>query len=126
MASWWHHFEVHAEAAELAMAGQHLAAATAGEPWPPQYTREPSPSSATGPERQASLEDELVPAQPARDDTSARLDELQARVDRAAQRVATQETGRQASSDYASRIEREAQAEPEQQAEIQAGAEIEL
>jgi hypothetical protein len=120
MASWWHEFQAHAEAAERALGRQHLAAVTAGEPWPPQHAREPSPDP------QASLGEELISAHPALVEIAARLDELLARVDQAAQRVAAQEAGRQPSSDYAVRVEREAQAESEQQAETRSGAEIEL
>jgi hypothetical protein len=73
-------------------------------------------------------EDEPVRTQPMRDDTAARLKELLARVDQAAQSAAAREAERQASSEYAARIEREAQAEPQprHQAEVPDEAEIEL
>jgi hypothetical protein len=120
MASWWDEFQAQAGAAERAIARQHQAAVAVGEPWPPQHPAEPSPPSVP------SFDDEAFLAQPAADDRAARLDELLVRVDQAAQRVAAQEAGRQASSGYVARIEREAQAEPEQQAKTQAEAEIEL
>ena len=44
---------------------------------------------------------------------AARLDELQARADKAAQRIATDEAEQQASAEYIARIERQAQAEPQ-------------
>lgn len=58
----------------------------------------------------------------------ARLDELLARVGQAARRLAAQHAERQASSAYAPRIEREAQAEPESgwRAEARDQAEIEM
>lgn len=67
-------------------------------------------------------------AQPAQDDRMARLDELLARADDAAQRLAAQQAERHASGEYAARIEREAPAEPEagHQAEAREGAEIEM
>ncbi len=46
-------------------------------------------------------------------DRAARLDELQARADEAAQRIAADEAEQQASVDYVARIERQAQAEPQ-------------
>jgi hypothetical protein len=69
-----------------------------------------------------------VPAQPTQDDRTARLDELLARADQAAQRIAAQQAERQASGEYAARLEREAQAQPEadKQAEAREGAEIEM
>jgi len=129
MAGWWREFETDAEAIERAIGRQHLAAIAAGGPWPPQRTPEPNPTTAPGPDPETSPEDEPVPEQLARDDKAARLEGLLARVaPQAAQRVAAQEAERQASSEYAARIEREAQTEPEvqQQAEVPDEAEIEL
>ena len=132
MTGWWREFEADAEAAERAIVRQHLAVAAAGGPWPPQRTPEPNPPSAPspdpGPEPETSPEYDPMPAQSVRDDRAARLDELLARADQAAQRIAGQEAERQASSEYAVRIEREAQAEPEAelQAEASGGAEIEM
>ncbi len=114
MTGWWRQFEVDIEAVERSLARQHQAAIDAGQPWPPQRTPEPEPSSTPSPD--------LVP-----DDRAARLDDLLTRADQAAQRVAARQAERQAGSEYAARIEREAQAEPEagQQAEARDGAEIE-
>jgi len=69
-----------------------------------------------------------VPTQSTQDDRAARLDELLAQADQAAQRIAAQQAERQASGGYAARLEREAQAqsEAEQQAEAHEGAEIEM
>jgi len=102
---------------------QHQAAIDAGEPWPPQRTPEPDPE----PTPEKSAEGQLVPAQPAQDDRAARLDELLARANQAAQRLTAQQAERQASSEYATRIERQAQAAPEagQQAGAREGIEIE-
>ena len=69
-----------------------------------------------------------MPAQPAQDDRAARLDELLARANQAAQRLTAQQAEQQASSEYAARIEGQAQAQPEaeQQAQAREGFEIEL
>ena len=128
MAGWWREFEADAEAVERAIARQHQAAIDAGEPWPPRRAPEPNPPSAPEPDPETSPEDEPMPDQPVRGDRAARLDRLLARVDQAVQRVAAQQAERQASSEYAARIEREAQTEPDaqQQAEVPHEAEIEL
>jgi hypothetical protein len=65
---------------------------------------------------------------PAQDDRTARLNELLVRADQAAQRIAAQQAERQASSEYAALIERQAQAQPEagRYAEAQDQAEIEI
>lgn len=123
-ARWWAEFEADLQAVERAIAGQHQAAIDAGEPWPPQRTSKPDPESAS----QTSPEDQPVPVQPTRDDQAARLDELLARADRAAQRLAAQQAEWQASSEYTARLEREAQGYPEagRQAEAREGAEVDM
>ena len=128
----WREFEADLQAAERAIARQHQVAIDAGEPWPPQRTPEPNPSSApepdAGPTSKANPEVEPAPAKPDQDDRSARLDELLERTGQAARRLAAQQAERQASSEYAARTEREAQAQPEagRQAEAQDQAEIEM
>ena len=123
MTGWWQQFEADIEAVERAIARQHQAAIDACDPWPPQHAPAPDPSAAPRPDPELSPEDE-----PAHDDRAARLDDLLARADQAAQRIAAEEAEQQASSQYAARIEREAQAEPEagQHAETRDGLEIEL
>jgi hypothetical protein len=128
----WREFEADLQAAERAIARQHQVAIDAGEPWPPQRTPEPNPSSApepdAGPTSKANPEVEPAPAKPEQDDRSARLDELLERTGQAARRLAAQQAERQASSEYAARTEREARAQPEarRQAEAQDQAEIEM
>ncbi len=123
MAGWWQQFQADIQDAERAIAGQHQAAIDAGDPWPPQRAPEPDPPSAPSPDPEANPTDE-----PVHDERAARLDDLLARAERAAQRVAAREAGRQASSECAARIERDAQAGPEagQHAEARDQAEIEL
>ena len=128
-AGWWRKFEADLQAAERAIDLQHQAAIDAGEPWSPQRGPEPAPLSAPeldpGPTPKASLKGEHAPAQ---DDRTARLDELLVRAGQAAQRIAAQQAERQASSEYAARIERQAQAQPDagRHAEAQDQAEIEM
>jgi hypothetical protein len=57
---------------------------------------------------------------------AARLDALRARADQAAQRIAAQQAGRQASSDYTTRIELEAQAQAAAGQQAQSRDELEL
>jgi hypothetical protein len=123
MTGWWQQFEADIEAVERAIARQHQAAIDAGDPWLPRHAPEPDRPSAPRTEPEPSPGDE-----PAHDDTAARLDKLLAQADQAAQRIAAQEAERQASSDYAARIEREAQAEPQavHHAEARDQAEMEL
>ncbi len=131
-AGWWRQFEADLQAVERAINRQRQAAIEAGKPWPPQRTAEPNPSSAPepdpGPTPKASPEEQPATAQPEQDDQAARLDELLARAGQAAQRIAAQQAERQASSEYAARIEREtqAQAEAASQAEARDQAEIEM
>ena len=131
-AGWWRQFEADLQAAERAIDRQHQAAIDTGEPWPPQRTAEPNPSSApepdAGPTPKASPEEERAPAKPDQDGRTTRLAELLARADQATRRIAARQAERQASNEYAARIEREAQAEPEAklQAEARDQAEIEM
>jgi hypothetical protein len=120
-AGWWREFETDLETVERANSRQHQAAIDAGQPRPPQRTPELEPE----PPPKPSPEDQAAPAPPAQDNR-ARLDELLARADQAAQRLAAQQTGRQASGEYAARLAREAQPDAERQAEGREGAEIEM
>jgi hypothetical protein len=95
-----------------------------GQAQPPQRAPEPDP----GPTEKASPEDRPLSARHAQDDWAARLDELLARADHAAQRLMARQAERQASSEYAARIERQARTEHQagHQAEAREGIEIEM
>jgi hypothetical protein len=123
IAGWWQQFEADIEAVERAIARQHQAAIAAGDPWPPQPGLEPDSPSAARMDPEPSPKDE-----PARDDRAARLDKLLVQADQAAQRITAEQAGQQAASEYAARIGREAQAEPEAapHAEARDQAEMEL
>jgi hypothetical protein len=111
---WWREFESNVEAVERAIARQHQAAIDVGEPWPALRTPEAAPLPAP------SLDH-------APGDRAARLDELLAGAEQAAQRLVAQKAERHASSQYAARIDRKAQTglEARQQAEARDEAELE-
>jgi len=114
-AGWRREFEAGLQAVERAIARQHQAAVDPGDPRSPQRAPEPALPSEASPGR--------VP-----DHRAARLDELLARTQQAARRVRAEHADRQASSEYAARIEREAQPGPEahQHAEARGEAELEM
>jgi hypothetical protein len=122
MPGWWQQLEADAEAVNRADTGEHQAASDAVL-WPSQRIPDMDPPSTPAPEPRPSPENK-----PEQDDRAARLDELLARADQAAQRIAAQQAERRASSDYAARMELEAQtqAEAEQQTEARDDVELEL
>jgi CheY-like chemotaxis protein len=105
LAEWNQQFENDLAAVDRAITREHQAALDAGQPWPPEQ-KTPEPSEPEPHEEPAS--DVGRPG-----NRAARLDELQARADKAAQRIATDEAEQQASAEYVARIERQAQAEPQ-------------
>jgi hypothetical protein len=122
-AGWWQQPEVDAEAVNCADASERQAANNTRDPRPPQRVPDMNPPSGSRSELRTSSENE-----PAQDNRAARLGELPARADQAAQRIAAQQAERHASSDYAARIELEAQTQAEagHQAQAQVEAELEL
>ena len=123
MAGWRHQLKTDAEAENCADANQRQAASNTGDPRPPQRVPAMNPPSASRPEPRTNPEN-----QPVQENRAARLDELLARADQAAQRIAAQQAERRASSNYVARMELEAQTQAEagQQAEAWDEAEIEL
>ena len=122
MARWQQH-EADAEAVKCADANEHQGASNTGDPRPTQRVPDMNPPSASKPEPRTSPEHD-----PGQSDRAARLDELLARADQAARRIATQQAERQASIEYATRMELEAQTQAEagQQAQARDEAELEL
>ena len=106
------------EAAGRAIARQHQAATGAGQAWPPHHAPEltPNPNPAAEP----------ASAQPRQDNRAARLDQPLALAGDTARRLTAQRAGRQASSEYAARLERQAQAEPGAGHQAEEGFEIEM
>jgi TrwC relaxase/AAA domain len=121
MAGWWQQLEVKAEAVNGADVSEHQAASNTGEPRPSQRIPGMNPPSVPKPEPRTSLENE-----PGQENRAARLDELLARADQAAQRIAAQQAERHASSEYAARMELEAQTQAEAGQQAEARDEIEL
>jgi conjugative relaxase-like TrwC/TraI family protein len=128
---WWREFEANAEAADRALARQQQAALDAGQPWTPVCHPQATPAAAHAPELENS-----IPGQPTirelgldpDGERAARLDELQARANEAAHRIAAAD--REARAQYVARLDRQARAHAEPAAEHQAeasdGMEIEL
>ena len=112
-------------AVDRAIEQEHQAAFTADKPWPAERKPQPEPASepepAAGPPRATEPGNwsELPVSSPEAasdyepDGQAARLDEILAQVSEAAKRVAAENAGREARAEYAVRVEREAQAEPE-------------
>ncbi len=121
IAAWWQQFETDAEVANCAGASEQQAASYTGDLRPPQRVPDLNPPSASRPEPRTSPENE-----PTQENRAARLDELQAWADQAAQRIAAQQAERQASSDYAARMEREVQTQAEAGQQVEARDEVEL
>ena len=121
MAGWWQQLEVEAEAVNGADVSEHQAASNTGEPRPSQRIPGMNPPSVPKPEPRTSTKNE-----PGQENRTARLDELLARADQAAQRIAAQQAERHASSEYATRMELEAQTQAEAGQPAEARDEIEL
>jgi hypothetical protein len=121
MAGWWQQLEAGAEAANRADASEHQAATNTGDPRPPQRVPDMNPPSASRSEPRTSPQNE-----PAQQNRAAQLDELLARADQAARRIAADQAERRASSQYATRMELEAQTQAGQQAEARDDVELEF
>jgi conjugative relaxase-like TrwC/TraI family protein len=123
MTGWRQLPEADAGAVNRADTSVQQVASTNADPRPPQRLPGMGPAAASGSEPWTRAESAF-----AHENRSARLDELLARAARAAQRNATQQTERQARSQYAARMEQEAQpqAEARRQAEAQGEVELEL
>ena len=110
-----------AGAVNCAGAGEPRAARNTAAPRSPQRVPDMRPPSTPKPVLRTTLERE-----PAQQSQGARLAELLARADQAAQRIAVQEAERQAGSQHAARMELEAQAGAGQEPEAREEFELEL
>jgi hypothetical protein len=126
---WRREFEASVEAADRALARQQQAAIDAGQPWPPVRYPETKPGAVLAPE----LENSVPGQREVRvlelnhdDERAARLDELQARADEAAERIEAQRAELDASREYTARMEWEAQGEPEAELQAETPDEIEM
>ena len=122
-AGWWQQREADAEAVICADVNEHQAASNRGHPRPPQRVPDMNPPVSSESEPRTSPESES-----AQQHQAAWLNELLARAAEAAQRMAAQQAERQASREYAARMELEAQTQAEagQQAEARDDVELEL
>jgi hypothetical protein len=102
MARWWQQLEADLTAAERALERQRQAAVVAGNSWPPPRTPQPEQ------ELRATPAPEVKPGNQA-----ARLDQLLGQAADATKRLAAENAEQQASAQYAARMERDAQKEPE-------------
>jgi hypothetical protein len=117
----WQQPQADTEAVNGADASKRQAASNTRDPRTPRCVPDMNPPSASR------SEPRMRPAnEPAKENRAARLDELLARADRAARRIAAQQAERHASSDYAARMELEAQTQAEAGHQAQAQEEVEL
>jgi conjugative relaxase-like TrwC/TraI family protein len=122
MAGCCQQLEADAEALACAGANEHLAASEAA-PRPSPRIPDMNPPSIPKPEPRPSPKRE-----PEQNDRAARLDELLAQADQAAQRIAARQAERQTSHEYAARttLEAQTQAQANQQAQALDEAELEV
>jgi hypothetical protein len=153
MVEWWRQLETDLAAADRAIEREHRAVIVAGQPWPPRrtaqagtthaeaatviarlqrdgYLPEPNPDPEARTSEPAAVNTAALAPRHEPGDRPTRLDALQACADEAAHRIAADNAAREARTQYAARLEREAhaQAEPaaQRQAEASDGIEIEL
>jgi hypothetical protein len=121
MAGWSQRLEVDVEAVNCSDVSEHQGASGTRNSRPSQRVPDMSSPSVSRLEPQTSLENE-----PAEQNRAVRLDELLARAGQAARRIAAQQAERQASSQYAVRMELEAQTQAEAGQQPEARDEFEL
>ena len=122
---WWRQLESDLAAVGRAIEREHQAAIAAGKPWPPGRRPQPQsepvrePENSPGPDPQAYR-------QSGPDDQAGRLDELLAQATEAAGRFTQEKADREGRAQYATRLERQAHAEPERALPAEASYEAEL
>ena len=115
---WLRQFEADMAGVERSAEREHQAAIDAGQPWPP--ARQPHVDAGPG----TKPETDLPGAEPAteHDNPAARITEAITEVEQAARQYVDEQASRQALSDYAARISRQAEAQPEAHAAVTAEA----
>jgi hypothetical protein len=125
MSEWWRQFETDADALERSIERQRQAAANTGQPWPPDR----QPEAGTGAEDVAAEQLRIEPAT-GQHDPNVGISNVIASAEEAARRFSAEQADRDARSQYAARISRQAEAQPEAHAtpaaEAPADAEMEL
>jgi hypothetical protein len=123
---WLREFEADVAAVERSIEREHQAAIDAGQPWPP--ARQPRADVGPGTEPGTEMSDTGPAAE--HDIPAARSTEAVTDLEQAAREYADEQASREARSDYAARISREAEVQAEAHAtltaETPADAEIEL
>jgi len=114
---WWRQFEADADALERSIERQHLAAIDADQPWPPERHPRAAGQTETTPVNERALTEPAAD----HDETAARITTAITSVEDAARRISAEQADRHARSEYAARLSREAQAQPEAAAEVRAG-----
>ena len=119
---WLRQFEADIAAVERSIEREHQAAIDAGQPWPPARQPQAGANSEPMPD--------VEPIRAEHDDPAARITEAITDVEQVTRQYAAEQASRQALSDYAARISRQTEAQPEAHtvltAETSADAEIEL
>jgi hypothetical protein len=122
LSGWWQQLETDLAAVDRVLRREHQTAIAAGKPWPPERTPQPEPERVPEPESGPGTDPE-ADGQSGSDDQAARLDRLLGLATEAAQRFTAGNVAREARADYATRLEREAYAEPEHSAQAEASYE---
>ena len=107
---------------ERSIERQRQAAIDTGQPWPPER----QPKAGTGPEGMPATEQLHTEPDNGQDDPDVRISNATASVEDAARRFAAEQADRDARSQYAARISRQAEAEPEAHATPAAEAPVDV
>jgi hypothetical protein len=111
-AEWWRQFEADAAAVERSIEAQRQAAIDTGQPWPPEHQPDAAVGAETAPDTGPQRTEPAT-----RNDQDARITEAIGNAGEAARRIGEEQASRQTRSEYAARVIREAQAQPEASAE---------
>jgi len=122
---WWRQLESDLAGVNRAIEREHQAAVAAGKPWPPERRPQPQSEPVREPENSPGPDPEAY-RQSGPDDQIARLDELLAQATEAAGRFTQEKADREGRAQYATRLERQAHAEPERALPAEASYEAEL
>ena len=122
---WWRQLESDLAGVNQAIEREHQAAVTAGKPWPPERTPQYQSEPVREPENSPRSDPETY-SQSGPDIRTARLDKLLAQATEAAGRFTKEKADREGRAQYATRLEREAHAEPERPLRTEASYEAEI
>jgi hypothetical protein len=112
---WWRQFEADLAAVEWSIERQHQVAIDESQPWPPER----QPQADTVPETAPKTEPLRTEPAMGHDNPAVGITEAITDMGEAARRIGEEQASRQARNEYAARISREAQAQPEALVEAQ-------